>query len=109
MGAAAFYDMDGTLVRTNLVHAFAYNARNQQGLLRSVAKTLSTFASVPLFMAADFYNRRLFNDVFFVRYRGESEDRLRYLADELFESTIKPSIFPGAYELIAKSKELGLR
>ncbi len=109
MGAAAFYDMDGTLVRTNLVHAFAYNARNQQGLLRSLKKTLATFASVPLFMAADFYNRRLFNDIFFVRYRGESEDRLRYLADELFESTIKPPIYPGAYTLIAKSKELGLR
>ncbi|HVR61266.1 MAG TPA: HAD-IB family hydrolase [Polyangia bacterium] len=109
MGAAAFYDMDGTLVRTNLVHAFAYNARNQQGLWRSVKKTLSTFASVPLFLAADFYNRRLFNDIFFVRYRGESEDRLRYLADELFETTIKPSIYPGAYTLIAKSRELGLR
>jgi HAD superfamily hydrolase (TIGR01490 family) len=109
MGAAAFYDMDGTLVRTNLVHAFAYNARNQQGLWRSVVKTLSTFASVPLFMAADLYNRRLFNDIFFVRYKGESEDRLRYLADELFDSAIKPSIFPGAYELIEKSRELGLR
>jgi HAD superfamily hydrolase (TIGR01490 family) len=109
MAAAAFYDLDGTLVRTNLVHAFAYNAKNQQGLLRSVTKTVATFVSVPLFMAADFYNRRLFNDIFFVRYRGESEDRLRYLADELFESTIRPSIFPGAYELIDKSRQLGLR
>src|ERR1700704_2752649 len=107
--AAAFYDLDGTLVRTNLVHAFAYNAKNQQGLLRSVTKTVATFLSVPLFMAADFYNRRLFNDIFFVRYRGESEDRLRYLADELFESTIRPSIYPGAYELIDKSRQLGLR
>jgi HAD superfamily hydrolase (TIGR01490 family) len=107
--AAAFYDLDGTLVRTNLVHAFAYNARNQQGLLRSVVKTAATFLSVPMFIAADFYNRRLFNDIFFVRYRGESEDRLRYLADELFESAIRPSIFPGAYELIDKSRQLGLR
>jgi HAD superfamily hydrolase (TIGR01490 family) len=107
--AAAFYDLDGTLVRTNLVHAFAYNAKNQQGLLRSVAKTLATFLSVPMFIAADMYNRRLFNDVFFVRYRGESEDRLRYLADELFENAIRPSIFPGAYELIDKSRRLGLR
>jgi len=108
-GAAAFYDLDGTLVRTNLVHAFAYNAKNQQGLLRSVVKTAATFLSVPMFIAADMYNRRLFNDVFFVRYRGESEDRLRYLADELFENAIRPSIFPGAYELIDKSRRLGLR
>src|SRR5437763_9257005 len=109
MGAAAFDDLDGTLVRTNLVHAFAFSARNQQGILKSIAKTAATLVSVPLFMAADFYNRRLFNDVFFVRYKGESEDRLRYLADELFENAIRPSIFPGAYELIDKSKRLGLR
>jgi HAD superfamily hydrolase (TIGR01490 family) len=109
MTAAAFYDLDGTLVRTNLVHAFAYNARNQQGLLRSVARTVSTAVAVPFFAAADAYSRRLFNDVFFQRYKGESEDRLRYLADELFEKVIKPSIFPGAYELIDKSRRLGLR
>jgi HAD superfamily hydrolase (TIGR01490 family) len=107
--AAAFYDLDGTLVKTNLVHAFLYNAKNQQGLLKSLFKTAGTFASIPLFMGADLYNRRLFNDVFFIRYKGESEDRLRYLADELFENAIRPSIFPGAYELIDKSKRLGLR
>jgi len=109
MAAAAFYDLDGTLVRTNLVHAYAYNARNQQGLLRSVTRTISTAVRVPFFMAADVYSRRLFNDVFFGRYQGESEDRLRYLADELFDNVIRPSIFPGAYELIDKSRRLGLR
>jgi HAD superfamily hydrolase (TIGR01490 family) len=109
MAAAAFYDLDGTLVRTNLVHAFAYNARNQQGLLKSVFRTASTMLGVPMFMAADLYSRRLFNDLFFLRYRGESEDRLRYLAEELFEKVIRPSIFPGAYDLVDKSKRLGLR
>ncbi len=107
--AAAFYDLDGTLVRTNLVHAFAYNARNQQGLWKSLTRTVSTLVSVPVFMAADMYSRRLFNDLFFQRYRGESEDRLRFLADELFDNAIRPSIFPGAYELIDKSRRLGLR
>ena len=81
MAAAAFYDLDGTLCTTNLVHAFAYNARNQQGLLRSISRTLSTAVGIPAFMAADFFDRRLFNDIFFRRYRGESEDRLRYLAE----------------------------
>lgn len=108
-GAAAFYDLDGTLVRTNLVHAFLYAAKNQQGVFKSILKTAATLASVPLFLGADMYSRRLFNDVFFVRYKGESEDRLRYLSDELFENAIRPAIFPGAYELIQKSKQLGLR
>jgi HAD superfamily hydrolase (TIGR01490 family) len=109
MAAAAFYDLDGTLVRTNLVHAFAFTARNQQGVLKSVTKTAYTLASVPMFLAADFWNRRLFNDLFFVRYRGESEDRLRAMSQELFDTVLKPSIFPGAYELIDKSRQLGLR
>jgi HAD superfamily hydrolase (TIGR01490 family) len=109
MAAAAFYDLDGTLVRTNLVHAFAFSARNQQGILKSITKTVATLASVPLFMATDFFNRRLFNDIFFVRYKGESEDRLRCLAQELFDTVLRPSIFPGAYELIDKSRQLGLR
>jgi HAD superfamily phosphoserine phosphatase-like hydrolase len=109
MGAAAFYDLDGTLVRTNLVHAFAFSARNQQGILKSLTKTAATLISVPMFLAADFYNRRLFNNLFFVRYRGESEDRLRYLAQELFDTVLRDSIYPGAYELIDKSRQLGLR
>jgi HAD superfamily hydrolase (TIGR01490 family) len=109
MAAAAFYDLDGTLVRTNLVHVFGYNARNQQGLWNSLVRTTTTLASVPFFAAADFYSRRLFNDLFFKRYKGESEDRLRYLSEELFENVLRPSIFPGAYELIDKSKRLGLR
>src|ERR1039457_5065797 len=109
MASAAFYDLDGTLCRTNLVHAFAYNARNQQGLLRSISSTLSTVVSIPAFVAADFFDRRLFNDIFFRRYKGESEDRLRYLAEELFDKVIKPSIFAGADQLIEKSRQLGLR
>ena len=109
MAAAAFYDLDGTLCRTNLVHAFAYNARNQQGLWRSVTRTASTVASIPLFLATDLFNRRLFNEIFFRRYRGESEDRLRYLAQELFDTVVRPSIYPGAYELVDNSRRLGLR
>jgi HAD superfamily hydrolase (TIGR01490 family) len=109
MAAAAFYDLDGTLVSTNLVHAFAFTARNQQGILKSIFKTATTLASVPMFLAADFWNRRLFNDLFFIRYKGESEDRLKAMADELFDTVIKKAIFPGAYELIDKSRQLGLR
>ena len=109
MKAAAFYDLDGTLVRTNLVHSLAYYARNQQGLLRTVRKTAETALAVPVFIAADLYSRKVFNTIFFRRYKGQSEDRLRYLAQELFDEVIEPSIYPGTYELIDKSRRLGLR
>ncbi len=107
--AAAFYDLDGTLVRTNLVHTFAFYARNDQGILRSLGRTAATLLGIPLFLGAELYSRKVFNDLFFKWYRGQSEDRLRFLAEELFEKLVKPSIYPGTLELLAKSRSKGLR
>ena len=109
MAAAAFYDLEGTLVSTNLVHTLGFYARNQQGLLRSLRKSATTVLSLPLFAATDQYSRKVFNDLFFKRYKGETEDRLRFFADELFETVLKPAVFPGTFELIEKSRGLGLR
>jgi len=107
--AAAFYDLEGTLVSTNLVHTLGFYARNQPDLFRSVKKSAFTLLSVPLFAVSDQYSRKVFNDLFFKRYKGESEDRMRYFADELFEKVLKPAVFPGAFELIEKSRSLGHR
>jgi HAD superfamily hydrolase (TIGR01490 family) len=101
--------LEGTLVSTNLVHTLGFYARRQQGILRSVRKSAATLVSIPLFAATDAYSRMVFNDMFFRRYKGETEDRLRFLAEDLFEEVLKPAVFPGAYELIEKSRGLGLR
>ena len=109
MAGAAFYDLEGTLVSTNLVHTLTFYAKRQQGLLQSFKKTATTFFSLPVFAATDQYSRKVFNDLYFKRYKGQSEDRLRYFAQDLFEEVIKPAVFPGTYELIEKSRQLGLR
>lgn len=109
MAAAAFYDLEGTLVSTNLVHTLGFYAKNQQGLFRTFKKSASTLLSIPIFAVTDQYSRKVFNDLFFKRYKGESEDRLRFFAEELFEDVLKPAVFPGAFELIEKSRSLGLR
>jgi HAD superfamily hydrolase (TIGR01490 family) len=109
VAAAAFYDLEGTLVSTNLVHTLGFYAKNQPGLFSSFKKSASTLLSLPLFAVTDQYSRKVFNDLFFKRYKGESEDRLRFFADELFQDVLKPAVFPGAFELIEKSRSLGLR
>ena len=85
MAAAAFYDLEGTLVSTNLVHTLAFYAKNQPGLLRSFKRSAATVLSLPVFAITDQYSRKVFNDLYFKRYKGESEDRLRFFAQELFE------------------------
>jgi HAD superfamily hydrolase (TIGR01490 family) len=107
--AAAFYDLEGTLVQTNLVHTLGFYAQRQQGLLQTIKKSATTLAKIPFFAATDLYSRNVFNELFFQSYKGESFDRLRFFADELFEKTLKPAIFPGTFTLIEKSKKLGLR
>ena len=109
MTGAAFYDLEGTLVSTNLVHTLGFYARNQRTLARSFAKSAATLLSVPLFAVSDQYSRRVFNDLFFKRYKGETEDRMRFFADELFMNVLKPAVYPGAFELIEQSRRLGLR
>ena len=42
---AAFYDVDGTLVKTNIVHTYAYYAMNR-GSLTGIA--IALFAGIPM-------------------------------------------------------------
>jgi HAD superfamily hydrolase (TIGR01490 family) len=107
--AAAFYDLEGTLVSTNLVHTLGFYARRQQGLFQTFKKSAQTLAKLPFFAMTDLYSRNVFNEVFFKSYKGESEDRLRFFSEELFEDVLKPAIFDGTFELIETSKKLGLK
>ena len=107
--AASFYDLEGTLVSTNLVHTLGFYARRQQGLFTTIKKSIGTLAKLPLFGVTDLYSRNVFNELFFQSYKGESLDRLRFFSDELFEEILKPAIFPGTFELLETSKKIGQR
>jgi len=104
---AAFYDMDGTLIKTNVVHAYAYYALNAGTIGKRLNKTASLIANLPFYWVADKIDRKLFNEAFYKSYEGFSEDRLILLGEELFERVIKPNIFPGAIDLIKRSREQG--
>ena len=105
--AAAFYDLEGTLCSTNIVHTYGYFARNQPTFLKSFIKTASTLAQVPFFAVADAYSRKVFNEVFYRRYKGESEDRLKLMAEEMFETVVKPGIYEQSYAMIRQSRAAG--
>src|SRR3982751_2800966 len=107
--AAAFYDLEGTLVSTNLVHTLAFYAKRQQGLWQTAKKSVGTLTRLPFFGITDLYSRNVFNEVFFKSYEGFSHDRLRYFSEELFEEVLKPAIYDGTLELIAQGKKIGQR
>lgn len=106
---AAFYDVDGTLIKTNVVHAYAYYALNTPYLGKKLTKTAGLLASLPAYWLADKFDRRKFNEHFYKNYAGYSEDRLVVIGEEVFDNVIRPNIFEGARSLIAKSREQGHR
>lgn len=109
MQAAAFYDMDGTLVSTNLVHSFLFVAKNEPSVPRSLVKSAVAMAKVPAFAAVDTISRQKFNEMLFSGYGGAFKDRLLEFADEHFEQVLQPNIFPGAYELVESARQKGLK
>src|SRR5947207_2806257 len=109
MNKAAFFDLDGTLLSANLVTMYAYYARNDRNVVKSVYQLGKVLLSVPLLFGLDLYSRKTFNIFSFRAYKGMHRDRLVGLADDLFEVTLKPSIFPQAEALINCTRDLGYR
>lgn len=105
----AFYDVDGTLIKTNVVHAYAYYIANHPSMKRRLVGLSKLLASIPAYLVTDYYSRKLFNEWFYKNYEGFSEDRLIVLGEEIFEKVIRPNLFPGARDLIQRSKSQGIR
>jgi HAD superfamily hydrolase (TIGR01490 family) len=105
--AASYFDVDGTLVTTNLVHPTLFYMLNQKTPFLSAAKLGLALVKAPWMVLAEMRDRRLFNEMLFTSYEGFSEDRLLALAEEAFEKVIKPAIYPGARDLVKTSLEKG--
>jgi HAD superfamily hydrolase (TIGR01490 family) len=104
---AAFFDLDGTLISTNVVHAYAYYAKNEGSAAGIAARSAATVASLPLFGTLNLIDRKIFNEFFYRSYAGLTEDRLLTLAEDLFEDVIGPAIYPKAQDLIDQARRAG--
>jgi HAD superfamily hydrolase (TIGR01490 family) len=105
----AFFDVDGTLVSTNVVHAYAYYVFNRGTIFGTASRLFRGLAMAPAYAIADRYNRKAFNELFYRAYRGLSEDRLVELAPDLCDEVLKPAVFPGAFDIIAECRRAGCK
>jgi HAD superfamily hydrolase (TIGR01490 family) len=105
----AFYDLDGTLVSSNVVTQYAWYAKNQPARIRAAWKVARLIVEIPLLIALDLYSRPLFNTVFYREYRGLHRDWLEAKAAAMFEQVLRPAIYPGAPALIERDRAEGYR
>jgi HAD superfamily hydrolase (TIGR01490 family) len=104
---ASFFDVDGTLVRTNLLHPTFFYLANQPNPLRSLGALARAAAGGPRMALAELIDRRRFNELLFAAYEGISSDRLLILADEAFDTVVKRALYPGARELVQRCSAEG--
>lgn len=104
---ASYFDVDGTLVSTNLVHPTVFYLMNQATPFGTLRKLGRAFLRAPTLAVAELVDRRMFNEMLFASYEGMSEDRLVLLADEAFDKVIRPSLYQSGLDLIEKSRDAG--
>lgn len=105
--AASYYDVDGTLVSTNLVHPTLYYLLNQGTPVQSALRLGRALIGAPRMAWAELLDRRTFNELLFSSYAGMSEDRLEVLGHDVFENVMLPSLYPFARSLVDKSLDAG--
>ena len=104
---ASYFDVDGTLVSTNLIPPTMYYLLNQPTPLHVARSLGKALLKAPWMAWAELQDRRLFNEALFSVFGGMSEDRLVTLADDVFERVLKPNLYPGAKDLVKTSLDKG--
>jgi HAD superfamily hydrolase (TIGR01490 family) len=87
----AFYDLDGTLVSSNVVDQYLWYAKRSSWL--RVARAL---LRAPSWILVERKSRLLFNEMFFREYAGLSEPFLRGQAQQMADAVLTPALYPQA-------------
>ena len=104
---ASYFDVDGTLLRTNLVHPTLFYLLRQPTPFHSLGKLVRAAMRGPEMLVAEMRDRRVFNELLFSVYEGTSEDRLLLLADEAFDTVLKKALYPNAKDLVMRCRDQG--
>lgn len=105
---AAFYDLDGTLVDLNLVHAAVFTLANVGEWSGRASYILGFAARIPRLYVAEQRDRRLLNTILFEAFKGVSHDRLLEIGEEYCERVLIGHLFPRAVELIEANRAAGI-
>lgn len=107
--SAVFFDVDGTLMHTNITQYYVHIATGGFSPLRRCAWMLGVGPTAIYYLLLDKVNRGAFNRVFYRNYRGLDAARVRACAGEIFTTVMQPRIYPGALAAIAAHRARGDR
>lgn len=106
--AAVFYDVDGTLVHTNILHVYVYYALRLPKISDKARKLLMMMLFSPLYLLMEQMSHVLFSKLFYKNYKGIPEERLRILGRELVRDGLMPNVYKDALDRIKQAKKMKL-
>lgn len=107
--AAAFFDVDGTLVDRHIVHQFLHIRRRMLPRIFRPFWTGAFLAKVPYYVVLDKVSRTRLNVAFYRNYAGLSAESVRARVRSCFEEVIRPSIYAEVEACLEAHRSAGRR
>lgn len=102
---AAFFDVDGTLLESTIVHCYFWMRSAHDPFLLKQLRLVGFLPKVVYYLILDSISRTRFNEVFYRNYRGLNAAKIKALSTEMFESYLRPKIFSEAVSQIQEYKK----
>ena len=106
---SAIFDVDGTLVGSNVVSYFAWLRMQELPVPLRPLWLAGFLPKVPYYWGLDKVSRAHFNRAFYKNYRGWKPSRARALGRESFAGFTLDRIYPGALACLREHKAAGHR
>jgi alcohol-forming fatty acyl-CoA reductase len=106
---AAIFDVDGTIVGSNVVFYYAWLKTREMPLAVRPLWIASFLPRIPYYWALDKVSRAHFNRAFYKNYAGWSPAHARHLGKESFPGFTLSRIYPEALSTLREHKRLGHR
>jgi alcohol-forming fatty acyl-CoA reductase len=106
---AAIFDVDGTIVGSNVVSYFAWLRMRELPVALRPFWLAGFLTKVPYYWGLDKFSRAHFNRAFYKNYAGWKPSRARHLGQESFAGFTLDRIFPDALQQLRDHKAAGHR
>jgi HAD superfamily hydrolase (TIGR01490 family) len=107
--AAAFFDVDGTIVRTTVVHYYLWLELRQRAVAEWPALLGRIAPDLLMWQRLDKKSRAAFNREFYRVYQGLDAALVRSLAKETLDEVTLPRLYPKAIQAIRAHRRNGTK
>lgn len=107
MQRAAFFDVDGTLARSNIVRPYVHLRWRELSWPEKILWTPFFACKAAAYLAVDRFDRARFNRMFYRNYRGRAAASAAEIGRQCFEGYFKARIFSEAVGRIRELREQG--